>query len=277
MEQISNKEYRQREGISSSDLKKMMKSMATYRWYKDHPEDSDSQALLFGRFYHKFILENDCWEEEFAVAPLVDKRTKAGKEAWEQFCKDNEGKDVVTQQDYETVVAMREAFMKTPFAPLLIKGEHEKSFFWTDERTGLPLKIRPDSFGKIKDQYIAIDLKTTKNAETDAFMRDSLKMGYDCQAYLYKEGLEQHYGKDFKFIFIAQEKTEPYLVNILEADDYFIASGKEITEMLLDQYLECSESGNWYGYVKNNEINSLGVPKWIQDSLMLDEEMGDLE
>ena len=278
MEEISNKEYRQREGLSSSDLKKLMKSPAHYKYYKEHPEDCDTEALLFGRFYHKFILENDTWEEEFAVAPYCDRRTKSGKETWEQFCKDNEGKDIVTQQDYDKVVAMRKAFMETPYAPLLIKGEHEKSFFWNDEMTGLPLKIRPDSYGKIKEQYICCDLKTAVCAETDKFMRDSLRLGYDCQAYLYKMGLEQHYGKDFKFIFIVQEKVEPYVCNILEADEYFIASGKELTETLLDQYIECSKTGNWYGYVKNKEINSLGVPSWLAQSLSLEEsEGGDFE
>lgn len=277
-EEISNAEYRSREGISSSDLKKMMKSMATYKWYKDNPEDSDSQALLFGRFYHKFILENDCWEDEFAVAPYCDKRTKAGKEAWEQFCKENEGKDIVTQQDYETVVAMREAFMKTPFAPFLIKGEHEKSFFWTDEKTGVPCKCRPDSIVKIKEQYVCIDLKTTTNAETDAFMKQSYKLGYDLQAEHYCQGLKHIYGEDFKFIFIAQEKTEPYLCNVLEADEYFMQSGKELRNMLLEQYDDCCRTGNWYGLMgKTGEISSLSAPKWIRDSLMLENDTEEFE
>lgn len=276
-EEMTNAEYRAKEGISSSDLKKMMKSMAHYHYYKEHPEDSDSQALLFGRFYHHFILENDTWKDYYAVAPYCDKRTKAGKEAWEQFCKDNEGKDIVTQQDYETVVAMREAFMNTPYAPLLIKGEHEKSFFFEYEKFGVKGKIRPDSIGEIKGQYICCDLKSTKNAETDAFMRDSYRMGYDCQAYWYCEGLKAHYGKDFKFIFLAQEKQPPYALNVLEADEYFMQSGKELTDMLLEKYIKCLETDVWDGYVtKESGINVLSAPSWLKQSLELETE-GDFE
>lgn len=254
----------------------MMKSPAIYKYYKDNPEDSDSQALLFGRFYHKFILENDTWEEEFAVAPYCDKRTKAGKEAWETFCKENEGKDIVTQQDYETVVAMRDAFMQTPFAPLLIQGEHEKSFFWTDEKTGLKCKIRPDSFGHIKDKYFCIDLKTTNCAETSKFMKQSIDLGYDLQASHYVDGLNKYYNKEFSFIFIVQEKSAPFLINILEADEYFMSNGKELRDLMLQEYKECTETGNWYGYLgKDGEVNQLTVPNWLQKAIDTENTEGD--
>lgn len=276
-EKMSNAEYRQKEGISASDLKKMVKSMAYYHYCKENPEDSDTEALLFGRAYHKLMLEPEDFDTEFAVAPYVDKRTKEGKATWQKFCEENEGKDIITQQTYETLLEMQKALYETPYVKLLIKGDHEKSYFWVDENYGLPMKIRPDSTGKIKDEYICIDLKTTVCAETDKFMRDSIRLGYDLQASHYLEGLEKTYGKKFKFIFIAQEKTAPYLVNVLEADEYFIQSGKELRDMLLQQYVECSESGNWYGYMKDG-INSLGVPKWIEQSLMMNnEEEGEFE
>ena len=168
---------------------------------------------------------------------------------------------------------MQKALYETPFVKLLIKGEHEKSFFWTDEETGIPCKCRPDSFGQIKDKYICVDLKTTNDAETDKFMRDALKFGYDVQAYHYCRGLENAYKKPFKFIFIAQEKTAPYLVNVLEADDYFMKSGEELTNDLLKKYKKAVETDVWEGYMgKGSGINSLSVPAWLRDSLAVDDE-----
>ena len=36
---ISNKEYREREGISSSELKKLMITPAHYKYWKEHSEE----------------------------------------------------------------------------------------------------------------------------------------------------------------------------------------------------------------------------------------------
>ena len=279
MKTMSNAEYRQMEGISASDLKRMVKSMALWKYEKDHHEESDSPALKFGRAYHKLMLEPDDFDNEFAVAPKVDKRTKEGKEEYAKFLTEAGNKEVIDEETYQTLLEMQIALYNTPFVKMLIKGDHEKSFFWTDEKTGVACKCRPDSFGMIKGQYVCIDLKTTTNAETQAFMRDSLKFGYDIQAAHYCEGLEHHFGQPFKFIFIAQEKTAPYLVNVLEADEYFMASGREVKDALLEKYRECMEKDQWPGYMdETSGINSLSVPAWIRDSLDVEEKSeGDFE
>ena len=280
MESISNADYRKREGVSSSDLKRMMKSMATWKYYKDHPDDSDTEALQFGRAYHKMMLEPDDFDNEFIVSPKFDRRTKEGKAAYEEFLKKAEGKEVINEETYQKLLEMQIALYNTPFVKLLIKGEHEKSFFWTDAETGIKCKCRPDSFGQVKEQYVCIDLKTTKDAETDHFMRDAIKLGYDIQAYHYCQGLEDTYKKPFKFIFIAQEKTAPYLVNVLEADEYFMKSGKELRDSLFKKYKKALETGVYQGYMdENSGINSLSVPAWLRDSLVAsdDDQEGEFE
>ena len=271
-EEMSNADYRKREGVSASDLKKMVKSMAHYKYFKDHPEDSDTPAFQFGRAYHKLMLEPEDFDNEFIVSPKFDRRTKEGKAAYEQFLQDAAGKEVIDEETYQTLLEMQAALYNTPFVKLLIKGDHEKSFFWIDEETGVKCKCRPDSYGKIKDQCICVDLKTTTNAETDKFMRDSLKFGYDIQAAHYCKGLENILKKPFKFIFIAQEKTAPYLVNVLEADEYFMQSGADLRKDLLEKYKECVATDKWPGYMdENSKINSLSVPAWIRDSLTIDD------
>ena len=268
MKTMSNAEYRKKEGISASDLKMMMKSMAKWKYFQDNPEDGDTEAFLFGRAYHKLMLEPDDFDKEFIVSPKFDRRTKEGKAAYEDFLAKAEGKDVISEDTYQTLLEMQAALYATPFVKLLIKGEHEKSFFWTDEETGVPCKCRPDSYGQIQDEYICVDLKTTSDAETDHFMRDALKFGYDIQATHYCNGLEDHFKKPFKFIFIAQEKKAPYLVNVLQADDYFIQSGKELRNKLLADYKTAKETGIYEGYMSETSgINSLTVPAWLKNSL----------
>lgn len=263
---MSNADYRKAEGISSSELKKIMKSPLHYKHWKDNTEDADTPSLLFGRAAHKYILETYDFYKEFAVAPICDRRTKEGKAIWDRFVEESQGKDIITQEQFEQIDAMRNAMLATPFVSKLINGEHEVSFFWADEDTGLKCKVRPDSLNhKLK---IIVDYKTCDNAETQHFMRKAIELGYDLQAYMYQQGIKENVGEEYLFVFIAQEKMPPYAVNILQADDIFIRSGREVYKAMLQTYKDCEESGNWYGYMgADNQINSLGVPKWIENML----------
>lgn len=280
--EISNAEYRKMEGLSSSDIKRMMKSFATWKYYKDHPEDDiDTPSLKFGRAYHKFMLEPYDFNNEYAIAPKVDRRTTAGKEAYAKFEKESEGKEIIDEDTYNKLVDMREVLYKTPYVKNLIDGQHEKSFFWTDEKTGIKCKCRPDSFGKLGSQNICVDLKTTQNAETSAFMKSALKFNYDVQAAHYTAGLEAIYGEEYLFIFIAQETTAPYLVNVLQADAYFMANGREVRDVMLETYKKCSELDEWIGYMGFSDdktfFNELSVPAWIKNSMEYEGENGDFE
>lgn len=259
---ISNKDYRQREGVSSTDLKHMVKSPAHFRYWKDNPQE-DTPSLLFGRAAHKYVLETYDFYTEFAVAPNCDRRTKEGKEIWNKFVAESEGKDIITQEQFEQIEEMRKVMLATPFVSKLINGEHEVSYFWVDEDTGLECKVRPDSINhKLK---VIVDYKTADNAETQHFMRKAIDLGYDLQSYMYQQGVKANLGEEYIFVFIVQEKKAPYAVNILEADENFMTSGKRIFIEMLNLYKQCSETGNWYGYLgADNQINSLGVPKWIE-------------
>ena len=271
-EEISNAEYRKKEGLSSSDIKRMMKSMATWKYFKDRPEeDTDTPSLKFGRAYHKFCLEPYDFDNEFAIMPKVDRRTKEGKEAYARFEKESEGKEIIDEELYDKLVDMRDVLYHTPYVKNLINGEHEKSFFWKDAETGIGCKCRPDSYGVFGSQNIIVDLKTCKDAETSAFMRDALKYNYDVQAAHYTAGLEEIYGKEYSFIFIAQEVKKPYLVNVLQADAYFMANGRDVRKTMLKTYKKCVELDEYPAYMgfkdDENFFNELSIPQWLKNAM----------
>lgn len=259
---ISNAEYRRREGVSSTDLKHMIKSPQHFRYWKDHEQES-TPALIFGRAVHKYVLEKDDFFNEFAVDPLIDRRTKEGKAKWLLFQDENEQKDIISADDFQKIQEMREALYATPFAKQLLSGEKELSFFFNDVETGLIIKCRPDCLTTIGDTHVLIDYKSTTDASSEAFMRSAINLNYDMQLAQYKEIMDKTTGFEHSVIFIAQEKTPPYVVNILEANEYFLKSGYDMFRTYLNLYKECLESGNWYGLV-NGEINSLGLPNWLQ-------------
>lgn len=260
---MSNKEYREAEGISRSDLFKISRSPLHFRHEMDNPSEQ-SKALLFGIALHAYILEPKEFEKEFAVIPQCDRRTKEGKEIYRQFISENEGKHFVSQDDMSVIEQMAKSVNSILIAKKLLSGKHEQSFFWKDELTGEMCKCRPDILTEINDTVIIADLKTCENAQTEVFMRDAIKYGYDLQSAMYCEGVEKNIGKKCCFVFIAIEKKEPYAVNILQADKYMMLRGKDLFREYLGIYHYCKENDNWYGYNGiNGDINNLSLPAWL--------------
>ena len=255
---ISNKEYRQREGISSSELKKLMKSPAHLKHYQENPQE-DTPSLLFGRAAHKFVLETYDFYNEFAVAPICDRRTKEGKEIWNKFIVDSEGKDVITQEQFEQIDAMRNSAYATPFVAKLLSGDKELSFWGKDEDTGLVIKCRPDAIVEFNGRNILIDYKTCTDAENTKFYRDSIKFGYDLQLAYYREILKQNTGLDYDVVIIAQEKSAPYVTNVFQLSENYLENGRNLYKEMLKVYKNCLDTDNWYGYMKDG-ISILGQP-----------------
>lgn len=255
---ISNKDYRQRQGVSSTDLKHIVKSPAHFRYWKDNPQE-DTPSLLFGRACHKYVLETYDFYNEFAVAPSCDRRTKDGKEEWAKFIADSDGKDVITQEQFEQIDAMRISAYATPFVSKLLSGEKELSFWGVDEDTGLTIKCRPDCITEWNGKHILIDYKTCTDAENTKFCRDSIKFGYDLQLAMYREILKQNTGHDYMVVIIAQEKTAPYVTNVFQLSENYLESGRELYKEMLKVYKECEKTDTWYGYMRDG-ISILGQP-----------------
>ena len=47
------------------------------------PDSTHKSGLMTAA--HKYMLEKEDFYSEFSIAPNVDRRTKAGKEQWQQF------------------------------------------------------------------------------------------------------------------------------------------------------------------------------------------------
>lgn len=243
-----------REYISSSQIKDLLKN--PYLFFnpveKEHKKEFD-----IGSAIHSLILEPENFVNEFAVAPGIDKRTKTGKASWTKFIEENNGKIILESKDYDNCIEIQKNVLKIPeVVRLLQNGVSEKSYFSTLE-DGTKVKVRPDRYRP--DINTIIDLKSCRDASPDAFKRDIANYKYYVQAAFYLDVL-----KADRFIFLAVEKTAPYMVGIYELTNEDLDRGRELIQRALfiskqrDKYTKPLYTG-----AAGTALQTLTMPNYI--------------
>ena len=260
---MTEQEYNQAPGIRRSLLWEIRRSPAHLKWHMENQPEA-TQALIFGQALHAALLTPEDYGRQFAVMPNADRRTKAGREAWEAAAAEAQGRTQIAFDWAEQIAGMVQAVRGNQMAERLLDGPHETSYFWADTLTGEACKCRTDAETDISDMHLIVDVKTCQDASTDAFMRDALHYGYDVQAAMYTDGVRTVTDRDAMFVFIAIEKNPPYAVNILQADTLFMQHGQDRYRHLLGLYHECRQRNQWPGYTGfDGDIASLGLPAWL--------------
>ena len=264
---VENAEYHRHAAVSASHLKEIERSPQHYYARFVDPnriEPTPTPAMQLGTAVHAQILELNRFDEIVAVAPDgIDRRTKAGKESWAAFESEAKGKVVINRDDAAIVSAMGRAVFSHPAAAMLLafKGKAETSWFWTDEKTGLECKCRPDWL--LDDGSVIVDLKTTEDASPRGFQRSVAQYAYHQQAAWYLHGLEQASGIcPAQFVFVAVEKKPPYAVGVYAADAEMIKAGWEAAERNLERIAECRAANHWPGY--GEDIQPISLPPWMR-------------
>ena len=256
-------EYHSKPSVSKTKLWRLLNDTpAKFKYLQEHPEPP-TPAMQFGSAFHKYVLEPDGFFDEFAVAPQVDRRTKAGKEEWTAFVDSTRGKEVISTDDMVLIDEMNAAIRANPRADFLLHGEVETSYYWQDEMTGLDCQARPDCVKVVNGRGMIVDLKTCVRADTETMVQQAFRLGYDMQAAMFLEAVSRERNIECDFLFVCIEKEPPYLINILQADELMIKSGQDRFREAIGIYKSCIDSGNWYGYEGAfGMVNSLSLPKW---------------
>lgn len=188
-----------------------------------------------------------------------DWRTKAAQAA--RLAAYDEGMVPMLARDAETVRTMSEVLRADPrVAPLLAEGIPEVSMFGRDPVTGCWIRGRIDW---VTPDGTFVDGKTTTDASPDGFNRSVEKFGYAMQAAWYEDLAAQIDGvpNARRFVFVAQEKAAPYLVNVFELDDDWLNIGRALYRRALDVFQACVDADEWPGYGPG--ITTLSPPPWL--------------
>lgn len=253
-------EYRASPGVSASGLFALAESPADYRERLANPRPS-TPAQALGTLVHLALLEPDRWEDSVAIAPKVNRRTKAGKAQWAAWLERSAGKIVATQDDRDATCRIIEAVDRDPAARSLIAtdGESELSIWW--EVDGTLCKARVD---RLRHDGFLVDVKTASDANPKRWRDEAHRYGYHRQAAHYLDGLRSvatlgETPAPIGWAWLVVQTSAPWHVVVVVPSEQWLDIGRADRDRLLDVYRACEASGEWPGHAG---VHHLDAPRW---------------
>lgn len=250
--------------LSRSSIKDFDRS--PYYYYamhlkEDRPTRLATKDMLFGTAFHTLILEPFKFNDDYAIEPAkvllkdVGRAVYDAAKAVEEELKTS-NKIILSQDEYQTLMKMREALARDERIAQLIDGaDIEKSFFWQDEQTGLMVKARPD----IIHAGMIVDLKTIADASPFAFQRDMASGWYHVQGAMIRDAVRALEGFEISTVInICVEKKYPYSIGIYIIDEAALDQGEIKYKSVLLQMKSCIINNKFTDF----EIQHIGLPKW---------------
>lgn len=259
VEGISDEDYhRNSPGISRSGLSTILRSVDEYHWEKQNPKEP-TPAMILGSMVHAYMLQP--WlKNTYTVSPKINRRTKEGKIAYEQFQFESIGKIIVDTETYAECLSMVGALDRDDIVNAFINHKStlkEVAFFWWDQETGIQRKCKIDAFNPVLGW--CVDIKTTRDASPGGFSREILNHKYHLQGADYLSALKLA-GYDIKqFVIFAVENEPPHLVAKYAIDEGSLDAGATLVRMALNKYWRDVDTGDT-GYSK--DVLSIGIPHY---------------
>jgi hypothetical protein len=216
---------------------------------KEITKDKDSDALRFGRYFHLLALEGeDEASKYFAAAPLVDRRTSAGKMAWAKFQEEAGQKSYVYEEEVILAWRMVKAIREKPSAvALLSAGSPEVTF--RHKMASFSVQARVDWFnGDDPAGPLCLNLKSIEHL--DQFDRQYEAFNYYKSDAFYRLVVAKVTGVPTvmpQMVNLVVEKNEPFQCAIRTPDPVSLDIGTSEVMADLSTLKACFDSSTWPG------------------------------
>lgn len=262
---MSEEDYHAHPALSSSGARKLLSDTpAAFKYERDNPP-GPKDVFDFGHAAHKMVLGTG---PKLVRVPFKDRRTNAYKEKATEVRA--AGGIPLLPDDYQRVQDMASALRQAgDIAPFLFNRDHgaaEQSIFWPDPWFGVPLRARLDWLPDPgTGRTILVDYKTTEDASNWAIGRTIVKYRYYQQGPWYIDAAQAvgRASDDAVFVFVFQEKTAPYLVNVVQLDHRDAKLGRERNHRAIEIFRDCTESGIWPGYMTGTRLAFADLPAYV--------------
>lgn len=251
------------------------------RWVaKKMPPKKETPQMRQGTLRHLRVLEPHRWLSQVVIAPSVDRRTKAGKEAASAFeASLPDGAIQVTQEEYDLAEEAYAEIFKHDLAWEYLgrrNGEAELAIAWDCDLTGLRLKALLDrlcpeeSDGFDDKQPVVVDAKFVANPRKDFWKSyGARERGYHRQAAHYLEGASELLGvpqKQIQFVFVMVQNEQPYDIFIHRLESDFLDGAREELFFAKKRLCKSMATGDWHP-PGSLSIQDIPQPLWQWDSV----------
>lgn len=249
------------ERVNWSTLRALARSGEHYQ-HALGTEMTETAAMRLGSAVHVAVLEPELFGSIYVV---WEGGRRAGK-AWEAFCEEHAGREILTLDEYERCVAMQARVRQHPIAgPYVRGGQSEVTILWEETLPAVsdqpaivtPMRGRIDY---LRDDVI-VDLKTTRDGSPDGFGREVWRLRYHTQLAIYQAGVKAITGKLLPVKIVTVESEAPHVVTVYDMPEHVLEIGREEYRALLSHLDWCKREGRWPGY-SDTETEIL-LPRWV--------------
>ena len=264
---MNDQEYFALDAINATLLKDIIKQSPVHAQARRARKDEPTPQMKLGTAVHAAILDTN-WDDAIAVAPAVDRRTKAGKAEYSEFLETVDNKTIITADQFNLVEQMKIAVFDHPEAKRLLgnctDSEHVRVFEYGGEKC----KAKIDA---LDDGHTIIDIKTTSDASPQAFAKQSANYLYHMQLAWYARSVDGAFwndalipSSDVDAYIIAIENTPPHAVAVYIFDAEALRVGWHLCKRAVREWqqykLDCELNDVSLAY--GDDIHDLCLPPW---------------
>lgn len=235
--------------LSSSIIKLLIERSALHVWHahprlNPHHQPENKTEFDVGSAAHKLLLGKGA---ELVTVDAKNYQTNAAKEARDAAYA--AGKIPLLPHHREavermvTMARMQLDALDMPRRPFT-DGLPERVLIWREGDVWCRAML--DWYAD--DGAFIDDLKTTTNAEPNAFVRRLGDLGYDIQAAWYRRGAERLSGQVPEFRFVCVEKDLPHALSVPGLKESDLHAADEKIDLALERWAWCRAHDRWPGY-----------------------------
>lgn len=262
------------EEIDAINVSRLIWAAVSLKHFKRCPRRI-TKALALGTTAHAAVLEPERFASDFI--PWT-KRTKAndngetraaprnGKD-WEAFVAANPGKEIVTLDDYNAAIAIRNEIWAEPeCAKAIVGAKTEVVLIWIDPETGLLCKGRIDWLKLIAGRRPSFgDVKTARDISPGPFFHAAAKLHYHTKLAWYADALRTilNLDEDPETLVLAVESGTIHDSVVYEMDEEDLQVGRDEYRLLMSKVKTAIDTDCFPG-VGNGTRQRYFIPKFAR-------------
>lgn len=249
---IAPEEYFARPEISNSMMKDF-RDKGPWTFYHTHIKRNiqpaePSNSMRIGSAFHLVMADFDVFSESAVVTPVsimgepVNLRKKAHREWMSEFRDVNHGKILLSPEEMDMVLRMKESVYENPAAVKNIFDltVDRNEVVGIKEIEGVSCKAMCDA--DFSDRGLIVDFKTTRQHLGVQFAKDAIyKYGYQFQAAHYCDVFDAE-----RFVFIVVRNFPPYETLVFEIPQEMMGQARMINYQTLERINWCQAHNDWH-------------------------------